>query len=279
MGKIKRRQKIQAAREQAGRSKLNAPVQNWSGDLPEHAKNCRFPPQLIRVNELNDVWMEIPRYVNFGWGGQWFVLFLTSLPMIGYVFLAFSFFPNIPEFLSLVLGMVFFGSVLLYFYKSLLFEPRGAPVRFNRKRQKVYVYEFQKSIWPWKRWHPVIKVFDWKDIHGEWVMMRGHADWGHRIYCAVCKPGTLEVVDRFILTWTVGGIDEAGGLWSFCRHYMEKMPVPTAPVYRDKPRDWTPFKTVRWPIEVDRESTTAPEAEQTGNDPSRDTGMTAHGQN
>ena len=144
----------------------------------------------------------------------------------------------------------------------MLFEPRGAPVRFNRKRQKVYVYEFQKSFLPWKRWHPVIKVFDWKDIHGEWVMMRGHADWGHRIYCAVCKPGTLDVVDRFILTWTVGGTDTAGGLWSFCCHYMEKKPVPTAPVYPDRPRDWTPFKTVQWPEDIGRESTTAPGGEQ-----------------
>ena len=140
-----------------------------------------------------------------------------------------------------------------------LFEPRGAPVRFNRKRQKVYVYEFQKSFWPWRRWHSVIKIFDWKDIHGEWVMRRAHADWGHRIYCAVCKPGTLEVVDRFILTWTVGGTDTAGGLWSFCCHYMEKKPVPTAPVYPDKPRDWTPFKTVQWPAAVELESSTAPE--------------------
>ncbi|MEG5483180.1 DUF6708 domain-containing protein [Enterobacter kobei] len=264
MGKIKRRQKIQADREQAGRSKLNLPVDNWSGDLPEHAKNCRFPPQLIRVNELNDIWMEIPRYVNFGWGWMWP---LSFLPTISLIFCILFFFH--PVVLSHILpalfvfgtGILISSSFLIYNVKTLLFEPRGAPVRFNRKRQKVYVYEFQKSIWPWKRWHPVIKVFDWKDIHGEWVMMRGHADWGHRIYCAVCKPGTLEVVDRFILTWTVGGIDEAGGLWSFCRHYMEKMPVPTAPVYREKPRDWTPFKTVSWPEEVDRESTTAPGGE------------------
>ena len=262
MGKSKRRQAKRTEQEDLTRPRLNPPVREWSGDLPERAEDCGFPPKLIRVNELNDVWMEIPRYVNFGWGGQWVVVLLCSIPMIGYAFMVFSFFSDMPAFLSLLIGIVLFGGVLLYFYKSVLFEPRGAPVRFNRKRQKVYVYEFQKSIWPWKRWHPVIKVFDWKDIHGEWVMRRAHADWGHRIYCAVCKPGTLDVVDRFILTWTVGGTDEAGGLWSFCRHYMEKKPVPTAPMYTDKPRDWTPFKTVKWPPDVECESTTAPDAEQ-----------------
>ncbi|WP_369964457.1 DUF6708 domain-containing protein, partial [Rahnella sp. AN3-3W3] len=51
-------------------------------------------------------------------------------------------------------------SLITWGFKSVLFEPRGAPIRFNRKRQKVYVYEYQRSIWPWKRWHPVIKVFD-----------------------------------------------------------------------------------------------------------------------
>ena len=265
MGKIKRRLNRQAERDernQPPRSRLNHPVEGWTGDLPDRAEDCGFPPKLIWVNELNDVWMEIPRYVNFGWGGMWPMMPLSVLPLFVSVF-----FLTLPGIISSIYGWLVFGTCtffslcfFIYFLKEILFEPRGAPVRFNRKRQKVYVYEFQKSIWPWKRWHPVIKVFDWKDIHGEWVMMRAHADWGHRIYCAVCKPGTLEVVDRFILTWTVGGTDTAGGLWSFCLHYMEKKPVPTAPEYPDKPRDWTPFKTVRWPEDIERESTTVPES-------------------
>jgi hypothetical protein len=268
MGKIKRRLKRQAERDernQPPRSRLNHPVEGWTGDLPERAEDCGFPPKLIWVNELNDVWMEIPRYVNFGWKVIWFAVLITSA-----CFLYFTFSPNvISDMFSDMSSFAFYTIIFIplfllcfFIFRTALFEPRGAPVRFNRKRQKVYVYEFQKSVLPWKRWHPVIKVFDWKDIHGEWVMMRGHADWGHRIYCAVCKPGTLEVVDRFILTWTVGGTDTAGGLWSFCLHYMEKKPVPTAPENPDKPRDWTPFKTVQWPEDIERESTTAPDDEQ-----------------
>ncbi|MCW4990246.1 DUF6708 domain-containing protein, partial [Enterobacter mori] len=172
MGKIKRRQKIKDAREQAGRSKLNSPVHNWSGDLPEQAKHCRFPPQLIRFNELNDVWMEIPRYVNFGWGWMWPATLLSFIVPIFFIF--FLLLPGVSSYISALplfgIGILLSSSFTIYQLKSLFFEPRGAPVRFNRKRQKVYVYEFQKSIWPWKRWHPVIKVFDWKDIHGEWVM-------------------------------------------------------------------------------------------------------------
>ncbi|MBS0846757.1 DUF6708 domain-containing protein [Citrobacter sp. JGM124] len=267
MGKIKRRLKKQAERAERNRpprSRLDHPVEGWTGDMPDKAEGCGFPPRLIWVNELNDVWMETPRYVNFSWGMLWPIMSLSVLPLFISVFFLIllgraSF---IQGWLAFIPCTFFSLCFFIYLLKEMLFEPRGAPVRFNRKRQKVYVYEFQKSFWPWKRWHPVIKIFDWKDIHGEWVMRRAHADWGHRIYCAVCKPGTLEVVDRFILTWTVGGTDTAGGLWSFCCHYMEKKPVPTAPVYPDKPRDWTPFKTVRWPAEVALESSTAPDGEQ-----------------
>ena len=264
MGRKKRRLTKQEKRvtcETRYRSRLNPPVYGWSGDLPDQAENNRYPPQLIWVNELNDIWVEIPRYVNFGWGGIWPLLPLTLIVPLSFIIFIFQ--PDMisypPGLIVLSIGIFFSSSLAIYYFKYVLLEPRGAPVRFNRKRQKVYVYEFQKSFLPWKRWHPVIKVFDWKDIHGEWVMQRAHADWGHRIYCAVCKPDTFDVVDRFILTWTVGGIDEAGGLWSFCCHYMEKKPVPTAPRYTDKPRDWTPFRTVKWPTDVACESTTAPE--------------------
>ncbi|WP_300005874.1 DUF6708 domain-containing protein, partial [uncultured Cedecea sp.] len=242
MGKIKRRRAQQAAREardQPPRSRLNHPVKEWTGDLPDRAEDCGSPPKLIWVNELNDVWMELPRYVNHGWGRGWFAAIITSTCFLYFFFslnIMSDMLADISSFLFSVVTFLPLGLFCLFIVRTVLFEPRGAPVRFNRKRQKVYVYEFQKSVWPWKRWRPVIKVFDWKDIHGEWVMRRAHADWGHRIYCAVCKPGTFDVRDRFILTWTVGGIDEAGGLWSFCRHYMEKKPVPTAPLYRDKPR-------------------------------------------
>ena len=263
MGKLKRRSKKIAEREAARgiHPRLTPPVDNWDEDLPDKAEEQHYPPQLIRVNAINDVWMEIPRYVNYGWGGIWFVVIIFLIPL--YIIIQSIYKVGISSDLIFngltVLSIIFF----LFFFKKVLFEPRGAPVRFNRKRQKVYVYEYQRSIWPWKRWHPVIKVFDWADIHAERVLMAGHADWGHRIYCAVCKPGTVEVMDRFILTWTVGSVFDAYGLWSHCCHYMQAKPVPTAPLLTKAPASWTPFKTVRWPADIDRESTTAPDSQPT----------------
>ena len=175
MGKLKRRSKKIAERETARgiHPRLIPPIKNWDEDLPDLAEEQHYPPQLIRVNAINDVWMEIPRFEYIMWGGIWFctlillfsaiwcINFISLLGMLSnYLFFSLFLFP--------VLG---FFSFFIYCLKMVLFEPRGAPIRFNRKRQKVYVYEYQRSIWPWKRWHPVIKVFDWTDIHAERVLM------------------------------------------------------------------------------------------------------------
>ena len=259
MGKLKRRQQKQP---QSVLPQLIPPVENWSEDLPDLAEDQHYPPQLIWVNKINDIWMEIPRHKYVMWGAIWFIGFMMIIPLV--MSIAFIFAQGvifIPSLLFVCLMAIFiFSSFLIFCLKSVLFEPRGAPVRFNRKRQKVYVYEYQRSSWnPWSRWYPVIKVFDWADIHAERVLMAGHADWGHRIYCAVCKPGTYEVVDRFVLTWAVGSVYDAYGLWSHCCHYMQAKPVPTAPLLTDIPWSWTPVKTVRWPQALDQESTTAPD--------------------
>ncbi|RYJ08800.1 hypothetical protein C5Y41_24550 [Rahnella variigena] len=244
-------------------SRLIKPVRGWSEDLPDPEEEQRVYPRLIRVNEINDVWMEIPRYVNYGWGGQWFavILLLCCSPLCLWFLLLPGFFHNVPTSLifMIITACFFLVSFVLIHLRSVLFEPRGAPVRFNRKQQKVYVYEYKKSIWPWARWPVTIKVFDWADIQGERVEMSGHADWGHRVYCAVCRPGTYQVADRFVLTWTVGSIHDVYGLWSACCQYMQGKAVSDKPLRTDTPPDWTPFRTVRWPEEMDKASRVVPE--------------------
>ena len=238
------------------KSRLIQQAKYWDEDLSEPTEEQRYYPRLIRVNEINDVWMEIPRYENHGWGGLWFFAIISLIPLCNFFAMTIS------------LGFIYdlFGNLIyfficisfpLFFFRTLLFVPRGAPVRFNRKRQKVYVYEHQRSVWPWKRWPTTIKVFNWADIRGERIFMAGRADYGHRLYCAVCKPGTDEVVDRFILSWTVGDIKMIYGLWSHCCQYMQGKAVSDKPLKTEIPLSWTPFKNIHWPEEIDRESTTA----------------------
>ena len=241
-------------------SRLIKPVRGWSEDLPDPEEEQRVYPRLIRVNEINDVWMEIPRYVNHGWCGQWLSGFIGMFCIGLFILIDISVGLYSKESFS-TSAMPFIPLIFLTFWiiRTVLFSARGAPIRFNRKQQKVYVYEQQRSLWPWARWPVTIKVFDWADIQGERVEMSGHADWGHRVYCAVCRPGTYQVVDRFVLTWTVGSIHDVYGLWSACCQYMQGKAVSDKPLRTDTPPDWTPFRTVRWPEEMDKASRAVPE--------------------
>ncbi|WP_299999203.1 DUF6708 domain-containing protein [uncultured Cedecea sp.] len=239
------------------KSRLIKPVRYWSEDLPDPEEEQMVFPRLIRVNEINDVWMEIPRDRYIVWGAIWIgsFLLLGCFVFLLWIDVQIYFLPN-P-----IWGLLDFTlfSFVIWGFRTALFAVRGAPIRFNRKQQKVYVYEQKNTLWPWWKWPVEIKVFDWADIQGERVQMAGHADWGHRIYCAVCEPGTYLVKDRFILTWTEGNIYEVYGLWSACCQYMQGKTVSDKPLRTHIPPSWTPFKTVKWPKEMDEASKAVPE--------------------
>ncbi len=242
-------------------SRLVPQVKYWEEDLPEKYEQHPTTPQLICVNEINETWMDIPRYENIWWGGLWLFSIISLFP-IPFIFIL-IFVPGFsdPDFkfslIMLIFMFVFFSMALLWF-RMALFVPRGTPVRFNRKRQKVYVYEHQRSNWnPWSRWPTVIKVFDWTDIHGEMVRQVGRYESGHRLSCAVCKRGTYEVVDRFILSWTEGDSRVIRSLWSHCCQYMLYKPVPEKPLLLNAPWSWCPRNNTFWPEALNKESTTA----------------------
>ncbi|WP_312983581.1 hypothetical protein [Atlantibacter sp.] len=48
--------------------RLTPRLKNWEEDLPENHARQTVPGKLIQVNEINDIWMEIPRYENIMWG-------------------------------------------------------------------------------------------------------------------------------------------------------------------------------------------------------------------
>ena len=248
--------------EFASRPALTPALKNWVEDLPGQNEEQKTAPRLTWVNEINDIWMEIPRFENILWWGAWVLVIAALIPII---MISFSFFqPFIYSdvlFIPIILGFfLIICSLFLVNLKMALFVPRGTPIRFNRQRQKIYVYEYQRKWNPWVRWPTTIKVFDWADVHAQMTRETGRYDQGYRLYGVVCKPGTTEIIDSFVLSWAVGHPKLLRGLWSHCCHYMQAKPVPTAPLLTKAPASWTPFNTVRWPADIDRESTTAPEA-------------------
>ena len=111
-------------------SRLFPQVKHWDEDLPEPQEEQRVYPRLIRVNEINDVWMEIPRYVNHGWGCFWFFGIILSVFFISnMVFLQQ---PGVFNHVSVDLILMFMlaSFTLLTFafwsFRMVLFVPRGA---------------------------------------------------------------------------------------------------------------------------------------------------------
>ncbi|EPJ3205370.1 DUF6708 domain-containing protein [Citrobacter freundii] len=148
--------------------------------------------------------------------------------------------------------------MLAFNIKMALFVPRGMPIRFNRARQKIYIYDYKRRWNPWVRWPTTIRVFDWANIHGEMTREVDRYDQGYRLYGAVCYPGTNEVRERFVLSYTVGDPAMLHGLWSHCCQYMQGKEVPPYPLLTERPKTWALWDTVSWPEEIDKESRTAP---------------------
>ncbi|WP_227658140.1 DUF6708 domain-containing protein [Enterobacter cancerogenus] len=249
---------------------LTPRLKNWEEDLPENNAKQTVPGKLIQVTEINDTWMEIPRYENIMWGGAWLGIMVLIIPLIMAVY-AFAAIIELPRFnflngpliiILVILGSTFFIllSLVILNLRMALFVPRDKPIRFNRKRQKIYIFEHHRKAWnPWVKWPTTVRVYDWADVHGEISRESDRYDQGFRLYGAVCKPGTHEVVERFILNRAVFYIEHQRQLWSHWCRYMQHQPVVMDPLY-DLPGDGRPRKNkMYWPEALDIESRTAPE--------------------
>ncbi|WP_436858515.1 DUF6708 domain-containing protein [Citrobacter tructae] len=260
---------VAAQMQQEHQPTLSPPVKNWMEDLPGNKESQPTAPRLIVVNEINDTWMEIPRYENIMWGGAWISITITIIPFLIFLLIVPHFILGLVKQLSLfsllalfaLLFTIFMSSLLVFNLKMALLVPRSLPIRFNRARQKIYVYEHKRSWNPWARWPTTVQVYDWANIHAEMTRESDRYDQGYRLYGSFCYPGSKDVMERFALSYTVGHPKMLRGMWSHICRYMQGQDVPHRPLIPDRPRTWALWETVRWPAELDRESRTAPQQE------------------
>ncbi|PVZ10634.1 hypothetical protein SAMN05660463_03512 [Pseudomonas sp. URIL14HWK12:I9] len=141
--------------------------------------------------------------------------------------------------------------------------PLDEPIRFNRARQKIYVYRF-KPRWtaPWRRWPIEFSIYDWPQVRAELWSSGSGVYYRCGTILSVVDTGTGEVIDRFPMNRDTLSEEP----WLYIHTYMEKGPSALPPF--DTPRDpnelvwYSPFRRwapkVKWPEAIDRESTTAP---------------------
>ncbi|KNC12392.1 hypothetical protein AC791_03270 [Klebsiella sp. RIT-PI-d] len=231
--------------------------------MPENTDPQLIPPQLIWLNNRNDIWMEIPRYEGIMWGGALFMIFFLFTIFTPMSFYSFSMLMDDFDYTITIIIFIYITlmwSSIFLFYKLYFIIPRDQPIRLNRKRQKIYTFDYKRKWWnPWARWPTTIRAFSWADVYGEMCFSSDRYTGGVQLFGAVGEPDTLNVTERFQIAG--GSPTQLHQLWSYLCLYMKGEPVPEEAVNPGRPDFWCPRKADKWPEEMERESTTAPEAE------------------
>ena len=243
--------------------KLNPPISCWREDMPETHEPQLVPPQLRWLTTRNDIYLEVPRYsTEVSW---WMMLPLSILALgiaLGEFYFCIAMQRWISGYVMIIIG--FIGLIIPFLMACFglnmyLMVPRDQPLRLNRKRQKIYVFNYNRSRLPWLHCPVTIKTYYWADVYGEIRFSGVGGDRGYHLYGAICEPGTYNVVDRFLLAKEWEEREQLNQIWSYLCIYMKgesDLPEPRNP---GRPDFWRPRKADKWPDEMERESTTAPQ--------------------
>ncbi|MDH2899139.1 DUF6708 domain-containing protein, partial [Rahnella variigena] len=74
------------------------------------------------------------------------------------------------DYVMIFLGMTAvcaFSPLALFTLKMYFVQPRDQPIRLNRKRQKIYIFEYKRTFFPWLKWPVTIRSYNWADVRGE----------------------------------------------------------------------------------------------------------------
>ncbi|MCA8201842.1 hypothetical protein LGM71_12335 [Burkholderia sp. AU33545] len=255
------------------RPKLNPPTRGWQADLPEPNDIPNEEPSLdgYAFNHLGGVYLELPRSF-MAVRGVMFWLNVIAVPAYICLFFEGGGFSDCSGdlaifFIGLAAAFVAIWTVL-FTLRLDISPPRDLPLRFNRLRRKMYVYEIDVVWWnPFIRWPIRAVAYDWDDVRAEAWQQQGAINGGHTmkwgVVLSIVKSGTNEVIDRFQL----GAKGDGEAAWAYICTYMQEGPAALPPP-DDLPFDHDNKRTlniayllapkVKWPAEMDLESRTAP---------------------
>ncbi|MGP8471816.1 DUF6708 domain-containing protein [Burkholderia sp. PR2] len=251
------------------RPKLNHPVCGWQADLPGPTDIQNEEPSLdgCSINHLSDIYLELPRSL-FQVRGLMFSFNVVFVPFSVSLLWGVPYGGGAETFIIwIACWLIFIWSVFVTL-RSDISPPRDLPLRFNRLRRKMYVYEIDIVWWnPFIRWPIRAVAYDWDDVRAEAWLLQGAINGGHTmkwgVVLSIVKSGTNEVIDRFQL----GAKGDGEAAWTYICTYMQEGPAALPPS-DDLPFDHDNERTlniayllapkVKWPAEMDLESRTAP---------------------
>ncbi|WP_259369732.1 DUF6708 domain-containing protein [Pseudomonas juntendi] len=159
--------------------------------------------------------------------------------------------------------------VILCFIKLDLTVPRDEPIRFNRLRRKIYLYQFRfhyMYLFSPRHWGVKPVAYNWDDVTAEVyrIYAPGHGGLIENVMLSVRNPETNEVIDRVFFSHD---LYHGEAYWAIARLFMQQGPE-ALPKFVHPARDWNDddglshmhclAPKVYWPVAIDRESRTAP---------------------
>ena len=264
------------------RPQLNPPCVGWHRDLPAPNAPLNEPPQLLwqAPTHMDETYAEFARNTSSIRGVTFFFL-----PLVAWVVLERSVMAanDIYTFTTrgasalevgifmLLLSLIPIGIWTAFvIYRAEVSPPRDLPLRFNRLRRKVYVYDFHSVWWnPFESGSVTMASYDWDDLRAEKWKIRSATPEGimitkEGVSIAVVEPGTNNVVTRFRLNTDAANLSN---FWAYVCAYMQNGIEGLDPDHAEPwdANDIAPYNIalrlapkVQWPADMDQESRSAP---------------------
>ncbi|MFK0311644.1 DUF6708 domain-containing protein [Pseudomonas sp. NPDC090233] len=252
----------------------------WKYDLPAPGEPVDSRSCLERLepapNYVDAVYLELPRSslkvrgIGRIFGSAALVISIPGLMFFIYDLMSSSWNYDSPIILFGTIGIFVACWATIPMIRMDIEFPRSEPIRFNRKRRKVYFYQYHYDPFNplgLRGWGVKPVVYDWDDLVVEACSIYAPMGYGglmERVFIRVCKPGTDKVIDRLFFTYD---IDQGKDYWAVARLFMQQGPE-ALPDFVNPPWDWnsddglSPMHClapkVQWPADIDRESRTAP---------------------
>ena len=255
------------------------PTSGWCHDLPGPCE----PPDLRliqrgignAINQVDSHYLEIPSPSLVARGLLIWVA-LLGFPVVGVAlwFLATllvsptaASLSDLAILLGTGIGVTWFS---IYTIRLDLLLPRDEPIRFNRSRQKVYIYHFRYS---WLRplskseWRVEVSVHNWEELWLEACKAYGSIEYGgliQRVQLSVQQNRMSEKHYSRIFSHSIQTGEE---YWAMIRLFMQQG-LHALPPFQNPPQPredeemfynifWDYAPRVVWPADIDLESRTA----------------------
>jgi len=252
----------------------------WSHDLPgiEERPTFKHEPQKINPppNYYDDVYLELPRATIRPRGlgaliGSAALIAGGGMTLFTYWLVFDNWQGDWITNIVILLAPLLVAWVLSPYIKLDFVLPRDEPIRFNRLRRKIYLYQYRFNrffVCSRKHWGVKPVAYNWDDVTAEVyrIYAPGHGGLIENVMLSVRNPETNEVIDRVFFSHD---LYHGEAYWAIARLFMQQGPE-ALPKFVHPARDWNDddglshmhclAPKVYWPVAIDRESRTAPHA-------------------